>query len=112
MPFAANIAVEQGVIVSDIIIAVLVFIRFDAHQGTFNRNRAPTLLQESSSRNVVRVPMVVCEGFQGGTRVGLPSVFLHKKKIIYLQLFFLHIDCVNKLPYFVWLSDWFKKSPL
>ena len=39
------------------------------------------LLYSSGSQTVVRVPLVVREGLQGGTRIDLLSVFLHKKYI-------------------------------
>jgi len=35
----------------------------------------------NGSQTVVRVQLVVHEGLQGGTPVGLPSVFLHKKTV-------------------------------
>jgi len=44
MPFATNIAVEQEVIVSAIMISFLYLHAFDIHQQTFNRSRVATLL--------------------------------------------------------------------
>jgi len=37
------------------------------------------LLYSSGSQTVVHVPVVVCEGLQGGAQIDLLSVFLHKK---------------------------------
>jgi len=44
MPFAANIAVEQEVIVSAIMISFLYLYASDVHQHTFNRSHVATLL--------------------------------------------------------------------
>jgi len=44
MPFAANIAVDQEVIVSAIMISFLYLHAADVHQHAFNRSRVATLL--------------------------------------------------------------------
>jgi len=44
MPFGANIAVEQEVIIAAIMIAFFIYTRADVHQHTFNRSRIATLL--------------------------------------------------------------------
>jgi len=43
-------------------------------------------VEGSGSQILVRVLLVVHEGFQGGTRTGLLSVFLDEKIYIYSQL--------------------------